>query len=407
MTDLRIVVAGHVDHGKSTLIGRLLYETGSLSQQTQDRLEEADGPHPAAAFAFITDQLAEEQQGSFTLDTAQAHFHTAERDYTLIDTPGHREFLKNMVTGTTRADAAILVVDAAEGPRPQTYLHAYLIAMLGIRRVIVVINKMDLVSYDCSRFDALSHQLSAHLRRIGIVPAAVIPVSAQQGDHVVGRSDRMPWNGAPSVVEALARLGPPEKDGDQPLRLVVQCPFPTGDGRAILGKVVSGTLRCGRPIVFAPHNHRTLVTSVWMGEQETRVATAGQCVGIRLEDEAGVGRGHIGFDAHQAPAITKRFTAHVFWIRPRPLVVNDEVEILCGTQSRGGHVEEIAAVIDPISLKATDAETTCLEDSQVGEVTIRTDSPLCLDPFDLVPELGRFAILQDKRIAGGGITTHP
>ncbi len=402
MDDLRIAVAGHVDHGKSTIIGRLLYDTGSLPQAVADRFDQADASQDAA-LAFVTDQLSEEQEGSFTLDTTQARFRTARRDYTLIDTPGHREFLKNMITGATQAQAALLVVDAAEGPLPQTYLHAYLLAMLGIRQVIVAINKMDLVSYDRGRFETLSRQLSVHLGRIGLVPAAVIPVSAQEGDHVVRHSDKMLWNHVPPLVEALDALEPPRKKGGRALRFVVQCPFPLHGGRAILGKVVSGTLQQGQSIVFGPDRHETVVTSILVGQQETPVATVGQCVGTLLQEAGSVARGHVGFDAHRTPAITDRFTARVFWIHSRPLAVNDRIEILCGTQNRAGQVENITRVIDPVSLKAAPAQTTRIEDSQVAEITIRTASPLCIDPFDVVPELGRFAILQDQRIAGGGI----
>lgn len=405
MADLRIVVAGHVDHGKSTLLGRLLYETGALSQQVADKLGPAGAAGNAAAFAFVTDQLSEEQEGSFTLDTAQAHLRWGEREYTLIDTPGHREFLKNMVTGTTRADAAILVVDAAEGPRLQTYLHAYLIAMLGIRQVIVTVNKMDMVSYDRSRFEVLSKQLSAHLQQIGIPPIAVIPVSAQQGDHVFTRSDRMPWTHTVPLMEMLDRLAVPQKDGNQPLRFVVQCLFP-GDGhRTVLGKVASGTLQEGQPVVFAPGNHRTIVNSVLVGQQETRMATAGHCVGVLLQDAAPVERGCVGFDANCAPMIVYQFTARVFWVSPGPLALNDRIEILCGTQNIGGRVENIAQVINPVSLGVTKVGGARLEDSQVAEVVLRTDSPTCIDPFDTVPELGRFAILRDGRVAGGGIVT--
>ncbi len=405
MNDLRIVVAGHVDHGKSTLIGRLLYETGSLPQQAADKLSHLDGPGKAAAFAFVTDQLSEEQEGSFTLDTTQARLRTAQRDYTLIDTPGHREFLKNMVTGTTRADAAILVVDAAEGPLPQTYLHAYLIAMLGIRQVIVAINKMDLLAYDRDRFDALSRQLSAYLGRIGIVPAAIFPISAQQGDHLVERSGRMPWNRTPPLLEALDRLVPPENNTAQALRLVVQCLFPVNGHRIILGKIASGTLLRDRPIVFGPGNHKTVVTSVRVGQEETGAAAAGQCVAILLQDIGSVERGHVGFEVGNAPMITDRFAARVFWISPRPLAVKDEIQILCGTQSRCGQVETITRVIDPVTLETAGTETPQVEDSQVAEITLRTSSPLCIDSFDVVPELGRFAILQDGRIVGGGMIT--
>ncbi len=400
---LRVVVAGHVDHGKSTLIGRLLYDTGSLPQHLADQLDRAGGPDEAANFAFVTDQLSEEQEGSFTLDTTQTHFRTAKRDYTLIDTPGHREFLKNMVTGTTRADAAILVVDAAEGPRPQTYLHAYLIAMLGIRQVIVAINKMDLVSYDHHRFHLLSQQVSSHLRRIGVTPQAVIPVSAQRGDHVVGQSDRMSWNSMPTLVEAMDGLIPQEQNGHQPLRFLVQCPFPANGRQAILGRVISGHLRQGQAIVFDPGHHKTAVLSVLLGQQEACMASAGQSVGLLLEDPAPVKRGHVGWNVDSAPSVTNQLSAKVFWIGPRSLEANDRIEVLCGTQSRQGHAENITRVIDPISLETDQTGAARLDDSRVAEITIRTELPLCIDPFDVVPELGRFAILQDGRIVGGGV----
>jgi bifunctional enzyme CysN/CysC len=403
MNDFRVVVAGHVDHGKSTIIGRLLYETGSLPQQVADKYDDAGGSHNTAAYAFITDQLSEEQEGSFTLDTAQAHLRTARRDYTLIDTPGHREFLKNMVTGTTRADAAILVVDALEGPRPQTYLHAYLIAMLGIRQTIVAINKMDLVSYDCHRFQDLSQAFSRHLERIGIAPIAVVPVSAQQGDHIVQRSDKMPWSSSATLLEVLDGLIHQDTNRCQPLRFLVQCPFLVDGQRTILGRMTSGCLNQGQAIAFGPEGHKTRVVSVLLGQQKMSMVSSGQSVGLLLEDPSPVKRGHIGFNVDSAPLITDRLSVRVFWISPRPLQVNAEVEVLCGTQSRRVHIEKIAKVIHPVSLETIETNAARLDDSQVAEVVIRTDSPMCVDSFDEVPELGRFAILQDDRIAGGGV----
>jgi len=402
MGDLRIVVAGHVDHGKSTIIGRLLYDTGSLPRQVADRLEKAGASDPAA-LACITDQLSEEQEGSFTLDTAQAHFRTAQRDYTLIDTPGHREFLKNMVTGTTQADAALLVVDAAEGPLPQTYLHAYLIAMLGIREVIVAINKMDLVSYECHRFHLLSRQIAGHLQRIGVVPRAIIPVSAQEGDHVVRPSSRMSWNLLPTLMQAMEELVLQEQNGYRPLRFLVQCPFPANGRQAILGRVTSGHLHQGQTIVFDPGHHQTAVVSVLLGQQEVRMASAGQSVGLLLEDPTPVKRGQVGSNVDDAPVATNRFSARVFWISPQSLTVKDKIEVLCGTQSCRGHIERIAKVIDPVSLAAVKTDAARLDDSQVAEIVIRTEWPVCIDPADVVPELGRFALLRDGRIGGGGV----
>ena len=300
MDDLRVAVAGHVDHGKSTVIGRLLYEMGALSQQIADKFDKSDESGDMANFAFVTDQLSEEQEGSFTLDTAQAHFRTAKRDYTLIDTPGHREFLKNMVSGTTRADAAILVVDAAEGPLPQTYLHAYLISMLGIRTVILAVNKMDLVAYDRGRFQQLSQQLSGHLEKIGIAPIAVVPLSAQRGDNITKPSAKMAWNTTPPLAGVLDSLPHLQEDTSQPLRFVVQCPFETDGHRAILGRVISGSLFPDQTIVFGPGGHETTVVSIRQGQQEVRQASTGQCVGLILQNPTPVDRGHVGFERDSA-----------------------------------------------------------------------------------------------------------
>jgi small GTP-binding protein len=403
MNDLRVAVAGHVDHGKSTIIGRLLYETGALSQQVAERFDRSDESQGAAALAFITDQLSEEQEGSFTLDTAQAHFRTARRDYTLIDTPGHREFLKNMVSGTTRADAAILVVDAAEGPLPQTYLHAYLISMLGIRTVILAINKMDLVGYEHNRFQQLSRQLSEHLDRLGIAPIAAIPMSAQRGDNITEPSARMEWNTTPPLVSVLDSLPHPEEQTNQPLRFVVQCPFEIDGCRAILGRVISGSLVQNQTIVFGPSGHETTVTSIRHGQQEAREASAGQCAGLILQDPTPVERGQMGFERNRAPSVTRRFAARIFWISTQSIEASDTVEVLCGTQTCKGRIQRIAKVIDPVSLEAVQTDALRLDDSQVADIILQTDSPLCVDAFGVVPESGRFAILHKGRIAGGGV----
>jgi bifunctional enzyme CysN/CysC len=405
MRGLRIVVAGHVDHGKSTILGRLLYDTGSLPQPLADKFDRAGAAQDTAAFASVTDQLSEEQEGSFTLDTAQAYLRTDQRVYTLVDTPGHRVFLRSMVTGTTQADAALLVVDAAEGPRAQTYLHAYLIAMLGIRQVIVAINKMDLVSYDRRQFEFLSHRLAGHLERIGIPPLAVIPVSAQQGDHVVQGSARMPWNAAPTVLEAIESLVDPEHRGEPPLRFLVQCPYPIQGRCALLGRVASGVLTTGQTITFRPGDHATTVVAILRGPGEIRTATAAQSVGLLLQEAMPVTRGHVGCHAANGPLVTDEFQARMFWISPQPLAVDSRIDVLCGTQSRRGHAARITRLIDPVSLETRPTDAGRVDDSQVAEIVVHTDLPMCIDPFDVVPELGRFAILQGDRITGGGVIT--
>lgn len=308
-----------------------------------------------------------------------------------------------MISGTTRADAAILVVDAAEGPLAQTYLHAYLIAMLGIEQVVLVVNKMDLVHFDRGRFDRLAHQLSAHLARLGIEPAAVVPASAQQGDNITQPSDHMPWNTGPTLVEVLENLRGPDRRERQPLRFIVQCPFETDGRRATLGRVISGRLRCGQPIVFGPAGHETTVSSIFLGQEQASEAVEGQCVGLLLESSTPIDRGQVAFERDHAPLITDWFAAKVFWISERPLQLTEGAEILCGTQTRTATIESIVGVIDPVLLEPAPTSATRLEDSQVAEVTIRTDEPVCVDTFDAVPEAGRFALLQHGRIAGGGV----
>ena len=260
---VRIVIVGHVDHGKSTLIGRLLYETDSLPDGKMEALEAVSARRGMAfEWSFLLDALQTERDQGITLDTSQIHFRTPSRDVVLIDAPGHAEFLRNMITGASQADAAVLIVDAAEGVREQTRRHGYLLHLLGVRQVAVVINKMDRVGFDPERFTALASEIGAHLAGIGVIPTAVIPASARNGDGIAARTPALAWYGGPTVIEALDRFSPARPVGELPLRLPVQAVYRGEDKRIIAGRVETGRIAVGDEIVVVPSGQTARVVGL-------------------------------------------------------------------------------------------------------------------------------------------------
>ncbi len=267
---LRVVFVGHVDHGKSTLIGRILHDTGSLPEGKIEQIKKACAAEGMGfEFAFLLDALLEEQKQNVTIDTTEIPFRTPRRQYAIIDAPGHKEFLKNMITGASRADAAILVISADEGVREQSRRHAYLLSMLGIKHLIVVVNKMDLVDYSEKRFREIEQEYRKFLRELGLEARTFIPASAREGENVAQASAKMKWYGAASVLEALDSLGPQERDVDLPLRFCVQDVYRFDGRRIIAGRIETGTLRAGDQLVFSPANKSSVVATIerWNAQQ--------------------------------------------------------------------------------------------------------------------------------------------
>ncbi|MCC6156667.1 MAG: GTP-binding protein, partial [Deltaproteobacteria bacterium] len=220
---LAIVIVGHVDHGKSTLIGRLFFDTGSLPRQRYDEIVETCRRQGREfEFAYLMDALEEEREQNITIETAQSFFKTEQRPYVIIDAPGHKEFLKNMITGSSAADAAVLLVDAAEGVREQTRRHAYVLSLLGIRQILVVINKLDLVDWSQRVFNEVSADITRFLHGLGLAASFIVPISARDGDNVVNRSERSPWFTGPTIVEALDEFAPAAGNEELPLRFPIQ-----------------------------------------------------------------------------------------------------------------------------------------------------------------------------------------
>jgi len=250
---LGFVIVGHVDHGKSTLIGRLLFDTKSLPDEKMAEVERMSAElGREVEFAFVMDHLQEERDQGITIDTAQTFFHTEARDYVIIDAPGHKEFIKNMITGASQAQAALLVVDAEEGVREQTRRHAYLLGMLGLRQLTVLVNKMDRVGCARERFDEVAGDVKAFLSAVDLEAMHVVPISAKDGDNVASASERMPWYPGPTALEALDSFVVPVRPADKPTRLPIQDVYKVDDKRILVGRVESGAVTVGQDVVFLP-----------------------------------------------------------------------------------------------------------------------------------------------------------
>jgi bifunctional enzyme CysN/CysC len=402
---VKIVFVGHVDHGKSTLIGRILETTGSLPD---GKIEALRASCAAAArpfeYAFVLDALAEEQQQNVTIDTTQIQFRTPKRDYVIIDAPGHEEFLKNMITGAASADAAVMVVAADEGAREQSRRHGQLLGLLGINQVIVAVNKMDLVDYSEARFREVEREFNLFLNNLGLRARAFIPISASAGTNIGGRSPLMPWFAGASLLEAIEDFEAVASAAEQPLRFPVQDVYRIGNRRIVAGRIESGTLRVGDQLLFSPRHKSARVATIerWPVSGADS-ASAGESIGLTLHDHIFVERGHIGSQVGDGPIKSNRIHARVFWIGAEPLRVGDRYRLKLVTQSVECEAVAIANVIDAATLDSAAAERSEIRINEVGEVTLQTRAPLVFDNHDRVPSLGRFILADADHLVGGGI----
>jgi bifunctional enzyme CysN/CysC len=402
---LRVVFVGHVDHGKSTLIGRILHDTGSLPEGKVDEITKACAAEGMEfEFAFLLDALLEEQKQNVTIDTTEIPFRTARRRYAIIDAPGHKEFLKNMITGASRADAAILVISADEGVREQSRRHAYLLSMLGVKHVIVVVNKMDLVDYSEKRFREIEQEYRKFLSELGLDARTFVPASAKEGENVARASMKMKWYCAASVLEALDLLGPQERDIDLPLRFCVQDVYRFDGRRIIAGRVETGTLRVGDQLVFSPANKSSVVATIerWNARENNDPAVAGDSTGITLSEQIFVERGYVASRENETPIEANRFHADLFWIVREPLRVGHLYNLRLATQDVKCEVVSIERVMDSSTLESKSDGREQLERNEIGRLTIQTRGRLVIDNHDRIPNLGRFVIIDDGQICGGG-----
>ena len=403
---LKVVFVGHVDHGKSTLIGRIFYDTQSLADGKVEQIQAACREEGMEfEYAFLLDALLEEQEQNITIDTTQIQFKTARRPYVIIDAPGHKEFLKNMITGAASADAAVLLIAANEGVREQSRRHGYLLSMLGIRQVVVAVNKMDLVNFSEETFNAVVAEYRQFLSQIGLEARTFVPISARNGFNVASKAAvEMPWYKGPSVLDMLDRFESPKPTTEQPLRFPVQDVYRFDERRIIAGRIESGTLRVGDRLLFSPNNKTSVVASIerWSGEPG-EVAYAGESVAITLTEQIFVQRGHVASQEKDTPIESNRFKANLFWMGKNNLVAGNRYKLKLTTQELDCELVSVDRVIDASTLEAVGEPRNYIARNDVAEITLQTRTPLVMDNHDRIPTLGRFIIVDGHQVGGGGI----
>lgn len=404
---LKIVIVGHVDHGKSTFVGRLLHDTGSLPTGKLEELQAvARRRGTPFEWANLMDALQAERDQNVTIDTAQIWFRTPKRQYVIIDAPGHKEFLKNMVTGAAMADAALLLIDAHEGVQENSRRHACFLGLLGIRQIAVLVNKMDLAGYNQARFQGIESEYRAFLESAGLVAKAFLPISARQGDNIASRGPNLPWWEGPTVLETLEGFDSPKPPWDKALRFPVQDVYRFDRRRILAGRVESGTLRVGDRLIFSPGHNISAVKTIERWNAAPRdYATAGESIGVTLADQIFVERGAIGAHEISPPCALTQFKARVFWLGKQPFAAGRKYKLKLTTQEVECEIGSIERVIDASTLAAIPDTGTKphVGRHEVAELTIRTKRPIAFDPANEIVATGRFVIMDGGEASGGGI----
>jgi bifunctional enzyme CysN/CysC len=408
-SQMNIVIVGHVDHGKSTVIGRLLSDTGSLPEGKLEAVRESCRRNAKPfEYAFLLDALKDEQAQGITIDTARCFFKTALRDYIIIDAPGHIEFLKNMITGASRAEAALLVIDAHEGIRENSKRHGHMVSMLGVRQVTVLVNKMDLAGYRQNDFEALKEEYAAYLRQIDVEPVSFIPVSAREGDNIAAHSSSMRWYEGPTVLEQLDRFSVARHPGDQPFRYPVQDIYKftqSGDDRRILaGTVQAGSLAVGEEVMFLPSGKRSSIASVEsFNTPPKQVARAGESTGFTLTTQVYVRPGELMVrPSDPRPEVGTRIRANIFWVGRVPMSPEKEYKLKIGTARATVRLVGINSTLDAAELQLSRTKQQ-LDNRDVGECILETTRPIAFDLASVNEMTGRFVIVDNYEISGGGI----
>ncbi|MCG3199863.1 MAG: Bifunctional enzyme CysN/CysC [bacterium] len=410
---MNLVVVGHVDHGKSTVIGRLLADTGSLPQgklaQVKAMCERNARPFE---YAFLLDALKNEQAQGITIDTARCFFKTRKRHYIINDAPGHVEFLKNMITGAARAEAALLVIDAHEGIQENSKRHGYMVSMVGIKQLVVLVNKMDLVQYNREVFERTAEEYTTFLENLGVHPLRFIPVAAREGDNIATRSRNMDWYDGPTVLEQIDSFEKAEEDFELSFRMPVQDIYKftaeNDDRRIVAGTVESGRVRVGDEVVFHPSGKRSTIRTIegFMIEPRDEVRP-GEATGFTLSTEIYIKAGELMCKAGDPPPhVGRRLRANLFWMGRAPMIKGKQYILRIGAMKVGAVLAEIQRVLDASELR-TEEHKQQIDRHDVGEVVLETLRPVAFDRRNDNEPTGRFVIVDDYEIAGAGIVLEP
>ncbi len=405
---MNIVIVGHVDHGKSTVIGRLLADTGSLPQGKLEQVKaECERHSKPFEYAFLLDALKDEQAQGITIDSARCFFKSKKREYIIIDAPGHIEFLKNMISGAARAEAALLVIDAKEGVQENSRRHGYLLSLLGIKQVAICVNKMDLVDYSQEVFRKIEQEYRKYLKRIDLEPKVFIPIAALHGENLLSASKNLAWYKGESVLAVLDSFEEAATLEAKPFRMPVQAVYKfteSGDERRIVaGRIESGSVAVGDKVHFLPSYKRSEIKSIEaFNAPAVKNASAGQSVGFTLKEQIYINRGDIMCKLEEeTPLVSSLFQAEVFWMGKTPLVFGKEYQLKIATAKVPVRLKQIKRIMDASDLKK--AEKKQIERHDVAQCVFESASPVAFDLAGALPATGRFVLVDQYDIAGGGV----
>jgi bifunctional enzyme CysN/CysC len=406
---MNIVIAGHVDHGKSTVIGRLLADTNSLPEGKLEFVkQQCEINARPFEYAFLLDALKDEQSQGITIDSARVFFKSELRDYIIIDAPGHIEFLKNMVSGAARAEAALLVIDANEGVQENSRRHGYMLSMLGIKQIAVVVNKMDLVDYKEEVFNKIVTEYTEFLSSINVIANTFIPVSGREGDGIANLTENISWFTGKTALGVLDNFKKEKPASDKPFRMPVQAVYKftnMGDDRRIVaGTVESGSLSIGDTVVFYPSGKKSKVKTIeGFNAPKQESITVDESTGFSLEEQIYITRGEIAVkDGELAPKTSKRVKVSLFWLGRKPLEKNKDYFLKIGSAKVNVKLEEIYRVINASNLDANEVQNQ-VGRHEVAECSLKLDKAVAFDLSQDNDKLSRFVIVDEYEIAGGGI----
>ncbi len=398
---MNLAFIGHVDHGKSTLVGHLLLQSGVIAEQQLSKGEDK--------FRFVMDKLQEERERGVTIDLAHARFDTPKYEFTIVDCPGHRDFVKNMITGASQADAAVLVVAIDDGVMPQTKEHAFLARTLGINQLIVTINKMDLVNYSEEKFNALKEDVGNLIKTVAYKPDEIdfIPISAFEGDNITKPSENTPWYKGPSLVDSLNKLSPPEKPTNLPLRVPVQDVYSiTGVGTVPVGRVETGVMKKGDNVIFEPPGASGEVKSIEMHHEMLESAEPGDNIGFNVR---GVGkndirRGDVAGHTNNPPSVAKEFTAQIVVLQhPGVITVGYTPVFHCHTAQVACTFLELQKKMNPATGAVEEENPDFLKTGNAAIVKVKPTKPMVIEKIKEIPHMGRFAIRDMGQTVAAGM----
>jgi elongation factor 1-alpha len=408
---LNLVTIGHVDHGKSTLVGRLLYDTGNVPEEEMRKIKELakELKKETFEFAFVMDRLKEERERGVTIDIMHQRFDTPKYYFTVIDAPGHRDFVKNMITGASQADAALLVCSAKEGVQEQTKEHVFLIKVLGVSQIIAAINKMDAVNYDQTKYNATKADLEKLLKSVGYDTTKIlfVPTSAYMGDNVAKKSDNLKWYTGPTLFEAFDTLHLPPQNIDKPLRLPIQDVYTiTGIGTVPVGRVETGILKAGDTLIFEPAGVKGEVKSIEMHHEQIPEARPGDNVGFSMRgvNKTDIKRGDVAGHPNNPPKVAKEFTAQIVVLHHPNVITKGYTPVFhCHTTQTACKITEIPKKIDPKSGATIQENPDFIKTGDAAIIKCVPSKPFVIEASKDFPELARFAIRDMGQTVAAGV----